>query len=287
MRLFTIILVSQIFIGGILLHFSSNSPDVQHIKHSVKQVLGISLIADDTSSPQSDQPIDTPVPDNPTQPPADNTLNSPNPTDTPTNQFSSPTETQMPSAVNPTTSEVPAEIPTDTPTPEVSQLSPTLEVQSTDTPTPTSAVETNNVSTFSTSILNPEDVVSTPENISSSVVNNAQKEDQLVQGTQDPQQKATLLTNFADNSLPTISDNLKSQDFSTVSYLVQRLSADVEQTQSIVSNTNNAITNQQVKQKLATFCNQADSSLKTQQLQVPENLEQDIEIVRGDCLITQ
>ncbi|HET9947201.1 MAG TPA: hypothetical protein VFQ63_04020 [Patescibacteria group bacterium] len=264
----------QIFTLTLLLNFSSSTPLMQNTKHSPKHVLGLSILADDTTP--VDQPTDTPAADIPTDTPVPDTS-----ANTTSNNSVTPVDTISPtgdnSSVEPTSVPAPTEAPiSDTP-------SPTSDTSGSDQPTPLPTdVSGGNASSDTNPILNQDDVIATPESINPDIVSQAEAEDKKVDETTGPQ-KTELLTHFSEGVVQSISDNLKAEDFSTTSYLVQRLLSNVNQTQTIISTTGNF----RDKQKLTSFCKQADLDLKAQQLQVPENLEQDIEIVRGDCLTTQ
>lgn len=268
MPLLALALVIQILIGGVLLYTPPNSPPARAIRHSLKQVLGTSLLA------QDDTPTDTPTPDQTTQP---------TDTPTPTDQSITPTETASPTPqevqpitpeTQPTTQENPTMIPAE---PSLS-TNPTLISFPEDT-LPITSETVNPV------VMNPDDAINNTDNIASPLVDTAKKEDDLL-AKASPEDKTNLLVSFSNEDVRKINTNLASNSFASTAFLTQRLADNLVQAQRVLD-TSQSPNTQAMKQTLRNFCQQTDSQLKTQQLQVPENLEQDIEIARGTCIILQ
>lgn len=268
MRIFVFILILQVFLAGTFLNLSNTNTGVHSFKYSIRQVLGTSFFADDVV-PLSDQPTDT------------STLEVPVETAVPV-QNDTPTPSSSNELINSTP--VPGGA-TDIPTPlsETPSFSSANQIENTSTSTDIMSQDQNY--SFNNNILNPEDIAISSENINTSVITHTNNEDEILDKTVDPSKKVALLSDSAEFTVKNISASLKSKDLSTTSYLVQRLVSGVEQAQLILGA--NSINTQKAKQQFKTFCEKADFDLKTQQLQVPENLEQDMEIARGICLATQ
>lgn len=336
MQALLFLLVTQLVFGAVVLNASPNSHQATQIRHVVRQVLGSSVIADDTSV--TDTGSDTPTPDqssNPSdtsapQPTVDETSSipdnpasdqlSPTPQDTPADQQMSdseitpsptpsaidemdttptPTDTssqdQITPIVTPDQNAIPSssltEIPTGEVTPEDTNLSPqpTLSEdngQQTSTVTP----NTDNANMLDTSssvaVTNQDSLIANPQEISDSATQTAKQEDLTLTPSQAPQQKENNLITFAGNNIASLDNSLRQNDFSTSSFLTQRLSDQIDQTQQVLHTVSQADYTAD-KEKLAAFCKQADLTLKTQQLVVPEDMEQDIVIARAKCLATQ
>lgn len=293
MQVFAIILAMQIIIGGIILNTSSNSSPAKSVRHSIKQVLGSSLLAQDatpTDTPTPDQPTDTPTPDQ-TQPtdtpiPTEQPTDTPAVADTPTPDQIQPTDTPtLPPTedISPTpTQEQNTPSPIDTIIPSIDQISPTSTSESDTIPTSDSSLPPQ----INAVIINPSDVLTNTDNINQSAINISNRQDEALALAVTPQEKTNLLISSAQNNVQEITTNLVSNDFTTTSFLTQRLVGELTQTQQVVQAAP-AINQNQLQQEAKAFCQKVDFSLKTQQLQVPEELEQDIEIARGTCLNIQ
>lgn len=137
----------------------------------------------------------------------------------------------------------------------------------------------------SQAVITGNDMISGPvENIDDKVEQEAAAQDQKLEQTKTPEEKATLSINFAQESVKSAERSLKKDDIQTTAYVVQRISDQIDAAASNAQKSNNP----KVLQNLSGFCQQADFSLRTQQLAVSEEMAQDFEIVRGKCLnITQ
>lgn len=318
MRLFAVIAVMQIIIAGLVLHTSVNSSSAKIARSSIKQVLGTSLIADDsvpTDTP-ADQPTDTSVPDqqttsNPTNTPVSDQVTPPQVTDQPTTDQSvtAPTDTPIPSS-----SDISNIIPTDTPMPSLpadetgltnssdtsvpapsgemtptsaSSDTPTIETVNTVTPTPenqdASVVDTvnltDNTAPVDSAIVNPDTAVSNLSDIGNQTIQQAQQQDSEISASQPPQQQTQMLLQSAKENVITINDVVQQNAYATESFLAQRVTDEISKAIATSQNAPSAKTLSDVQ----LFCKQADLSLRTEQLLVPQDLEQDIEIARGLC----
>lgn len=292
MRFLPLIIALEIISSSLLLNVSTNSASASRVRHVIKSVLGTSIIAQDvqnTNTSSQDQTAPTPADtsnqpaDTPAQPPDTST---PTPTDTPaadqlntdqTNPSTVPAADQInvqqaPEGNPP--SETPSESPSPTETPQPSEMPTTTEETSSQMQT----VAAGNI------VTNSEDLVSAPEGISSQAENKADQEDKSLENVT-PQQESSLLINYASDKISDINANIKTNDYSTASFLTQRLNDQINQTQNIINTNSSAAP--LAKQNLIKFCDKADLVLKTEQLAVPEELEQDIEIARAKCLNLQ
>jgi len=137
------------------------------------------------------------------------------------------------------------------------------------------------VSQASSTVLTSNNLVEGPaENIDQKVEDNAKKEDEQLRQATTPQEIAILSIDFAKNSIKQIETHLRSDDFSTTSFVAQRLSDQIDNARNQAQKKEGGA----FSQRLKTFCLQADILLRSQQLVVPENNEQDFEIIRGKCL---
>lgn len=137
------------------------------------------------------------------------------------------------------------------------------------------------VSQASTTVLNSNDIIGGPaETVDKKSVEMSQKQDEQIAKANTPAETATLSIDFAKDSVREVEHNIRSDDFSTASFVTQRLSDQVdtalEQSQKVGS--------KNLSNQLKSFCKQADLLLRSQQLAVPEEGEQDFEIIRGKCL---
>ncbi len=137
------------------------------------------------------------------------------------------------------------------------------------------------VSQASSTVLTSSNLVEGPaENIDQKVEENAKKEDEQLRQATTPQEIAILSIDFAKDSIKQIETHLRSDDFSTTSFIAQRLIDQIDTARNQAQKTEGGASSQRLK----TFCVQADILLRSQQLVVPENNEQDFEIIRGKCL---
>lgn len=261
-----------------------------------------------TENPASSQSTDktAPADSNNTQPtpaPADTTNSSPtfapattevSPTNSPPEQSNSegPSTDQSNSSNSPSPSETPglfdAEI-NPSPTEQVSRSTPEQQSnasanpqsspESVSSPAPGQA-ESNEIQTQA--VLNPEELINSPDNINSQSVAEAKKEEEQLSQTQDPKEQTKLLVTFAADKVKDMSNFTKSDDFSSTNFAAQRFNSQIDQA---ISNLKKVPKKDQapLKSQLQNFCNQADSVLRTVELSVPEESEQDIQMARGQC----
>lgn len=168
--------------------------------------------------------------------------------------------------------------PTPLPTSQSEQPTPSSNNEPIQEPTPAFDTSQN-----SASVLNPDDIVSSPEHINPEIISSTQNEEEKLSKAQTPLEESKLLIEFAGNAIKNIDKTVKNDDFSSTSFIVSRLN---DQIDDLTDNIQTLPSQQgtQIKKQLNTFCKQADLLLKNQQLSVPEDEEQDIEIIRGKCL---
>ncbi len=263
---------------------------------AAKKVLGQTiLLAEDTTptdtstTPPSDN--SSPAPE-PTPPSADN---NPAPTPAPTDQTSPPETTPTPPAETPQSppEQTPStdQIPSSPTTPEAT--SPATEQVATETiatpeaQPPTETVPPAPEQVASTAgqapILNTDETVANPDQVDTGSKEEAQKEDQTLSTITDPGEKATVLTTFASDKINDIDRFTNAQDFNSTSFANTRLSDQIDQLKTLSAQTP-AANQPNIYQKLSDVCQQANTILRTAQETVPEDIEQDLEITRGQCL---
>ncbi len=251
--LVVIIALELVFAGGIV-GFSS---------HKLPNVLGIHKIAqvDDTSPPPDTSTQDTPstTENNPPDQPSTGESSSP---DSQTNLFEqdiNPTATQKGQEAN-------------------SLSNPESQGH------PNNSVETNTSQTQV--ILSPDDLINSPENIDDKSISKAKKEDDQITQATNPLEQTNLLINFATDKVKDMNNFIKSDDFSSTNFAASRFNEQIHQA---IGNLEKLSPKDQVKLKkqLVNFCNQADQILRTVQLSVPEESEQDLQIARGQCMELQ
>jgi len=131
-------------------------------------------------------------------------------------------------------------------------------------------------------VLSPDDLINSSENINNQSITEAKKEDEQVAQTTDPVTQSQLLINFAADKVKDMSRFTKADDFASANFAAQRFNDQMDQA---ISNLDKVPPQQQgqLKAKLVNFCDQADLTLRTVQLSVPEQSEPDVEIARGQC----
>lgn len=135
-------------------------------------------------------------------------------------------------------------------------------------------------------VTNPDSVLANPQQVDENTMQKAQQENHVLATSQTPQDKVNTLVSFAKDKVINIETSLKQTDYSTTSFLTQRLNDQLDQTVQALSTVPQGQSNK-AKQYLQAFCNKADLALKTEQISVPEDLEQDVIIARGKCLELQ
>lgn len=326
MQLLIVLLIVQILFAGTILNTSTNSKQAVVVRHTLKKVLGAStfLAQDDSSpdqspsdqstSPSNDQgqPTTQPNDSSQTTPPSEQTPPRDQITTAPAEQTTEPIPTAAPtpaktfdvnSQQNPSQNSTsnspdtslleevtPTAFPSAEPQSELISPSPTSSENASTFPDTTALTATSPDlinSSASVAVTDPSSLIANPQQIDETVMQKAKEEDQVLAQPHTPQQAATTLISFAKDKVIGIDTSLKTNDFATSSFLTQRLNEQLDQATQAVNNVSSPQT-VQAKQSLQAFCKQADLALKTEQISVPEDLEQDVIIVRGKCLdITQ
>ncbi len=132
----------------------------------------------------------------------------------------------------------------------------------------------------------PEGVIADVSRIDTETIEKARIEDSQLANIEAPEAKTELLINFANESVDDINTSLEKNSFSGVNFIVQRLD---DQITNALNQLEQVAPDQQLalKEKIQKFSQEADRDLRNQQLVVPEDLEQDMEIVRGRLLLLQ
>ncbi len=133
------------------------------------------------------------------------------------------------------------------------------------------------------SVLNPSDFLNSQESINQQAIDEAKTEDEQIRQVSDPGEQTKLLISFAVDKVKDINNSIKNDDFASTNFASQRFDADIDRA---VANLQNLPPDQskQLKKQLINFCTQADFILRSAELSVPEEVEQDLEINRAKCL---
>lgn len=290
-----IIIVLELVLSTSILGLSSYPQTLNKAKHKISNVLGVEKSAqvDDnansSSTPADNSSVETSSQTNDstaTPPPAEST-NAPEPSSTSSPQEPSLT-TPVPEPSNlPSVTNQNSEAPIDTPLFEQKiNPSPTGESQgSTTNPQPGEKPPSNNRSenvTQTQAVLNPDDLITSSDNINIQSVTEAKKEDEQLNQISDPKEQTQTLITFATDKVRDMSSFSKSDDFSSTNFAASRFN---EQIDKAINNLDKLPKQDQVKlrQQLVSFCSQADQVLRTVELSVPQKSEQDIQMARGQC----
>lgn len=264
--------------------------------HKISNVLGIHKIAQvndsaaapDTSAPSA--PADTSSTNTSSQP-ADNASSVPAGSETNGSESSTSPSSQEPTSTTQTSQD--SSTPADTKPLFEQDLNPSPNPQgpegtAANAPAPSSAeispapnpVET--IVTQTQAVLSADDLINSPENISSKSIDEAKKEDDTIDQTTNPVEQNKLLINFATDKVKDMSNFTKSDDFASTNFAASRFNDQIDKA---IGNLENLPAKDQVKLKkqLVNFCSQADKVLRTIELSVPQESEQDIQIARGQC----
>lgn len=136
------------------------------------------------------------------------------------------------------------------------------------------------------SVLDPNDLLNSVENINQQSIDEAKKEEDQISQTADPADQTKLLINFAADKVKDVNNSIKNDDFASTNFASQRFNEQIDQA---VDNLQNLPPekSRQLQKQLVNFCSQTDYVLKTAELSVPEEAEQDLEINRAKCLSLQ
>lgn len=246
-----------------------------HIPHPA-HVLGVKLLADEAATAPADVSA-TPAPPGNLAPLAPTTDTTP-PRDTST---AVPAATDAAPATRPgavpgqnTSGAIP---PTDQP-PAV----PSVNSQPTDVPKEDSSSVFSS-SAQSQAVLNPTELLNTPENISDQTVKEVTTEETRLAQAQTPSEKTQLLLTFAQDKVHDVAMTAQNGSFADTHFANQRLQ---DQLTTIIDAVKNLPPQQAVQAQatLVKVCSTADPLLRTSQLLVPEASEQDLAINRGICM---
>lgn len=136
-----------------------------------------------------------------------------------------------------------------------------------------------------TALVDATQLLSSLEYIPEEVANKAKVEEEEISKASTGQDKTTLLLTYVQDKVNQINLTSDQNDFASANFAALRLTDQVQKLQDIISSLppNQSL---QLNKQLQNFCKRSDFSLKTNQLIVPEESEQDLEIARGQCLST-
>jgi len=137
-----------------------------------------------------------------------------------------------------------------------------------------------------TALLNAAETINNPDHIDPKSVEEIKTEEVKIDQAKTPEEKTSLLIDFAKDKVKDINSSTDNNDFATTLFATQRLTDQIRKAQDTIQQLPPDKKTNLTKQ-LASFCRQADLLLRSNQLSVPEDIEQDIEIGRGKCLEVQ
>ncbi len=122
-----------------------------------------------------------------------------------------------------------------------------------------------------------------PENIGQTYVDKGQNEDGQLAQVETPAEAIPLLIDSANDNVNDVGDLIENGDFTSTNFTLQRINEQVDQALAYLGSLDSQ-KSAPLKKALIKFSEEADSMFRWQQLVVPENLEQDFEISRGQFL---
>lgn len=248
-------------------------------------VLGVQIAQDTATTDQSTQAQQDqspqPTPDQNQQP--DSTpVDTQSPTDTqspaPTPIDQAPTDLlQSPQIATPTESPTGIVV---SPSPDLTNgtgESPSHQEQTTQT-----TEEQMQFNTQLTVALNASELTTSPDYISANTVQEMQNEDQVLNSQTTPEDQTAKLLQFSQDKVQAINKLSNSDNFASADFVTQRLNDQIDQ---IEENLKRLPQGQIIiaKTRLENICQFADPILRTSETSAPDELEQDMEITRGNC----
>ncbi len=286
MTVLPIIIVAEIITATLFLNFSFDRPLIK-TANQASDVLGVAKIAqvyDPVPNEPTEEPSPTAAPQENQPTPLQETVKEPIllPTALATDEQNLFRESNATPNTNAPQSEKPSLLDQilNPPTPSVS------EQNNGNAPIPLPSEEQSLQVLQTMSLLNPADLISSPENINHESIEEAQKEEKKLAEAQTPAEQTELLIHFAKDKVRDIDTFLRIDDFASTNFAVQRLSLDIDKALETIQ-TMPLFQQFSLKKQLTSFCKQADEILRSAELLVPEESEQDIEMSRGACLNSQ
>lgn len=260
-----VILVFQLTLSIFLLSHPSINQQANQ-----RKVLGITKLAQDTTSDTSNGPTQDTSSESPS-PASDVTSNNQaNPTDQSQNN---PTPTESPNSSMP---DVTNQIFNSSSPSSENPLFPSSNPQSANQP------EANQHDS-SGIVLNPDETTSNPDNVNPATVKEAQEQDKNLDEANTPEVKADISIANALKEVKQIDRSVTQDNFADVNFVSQRFSNQIDETLNIIAQLpSDKAAN--LKQSLKSFCSQANLVLQSVQLSVPEESEPDLELDRAKCL---
>jgi len=124
------------------------------------------------------------------------------------------------------------------------------------------------------------------DNIAPAEVDKAQSEDAQMAQITTPEESVSLLIDLVGNKTDDISNLTENSDFTTTTFVAQRIDNQIDQALAELGGLSPEASSP-LKEKLIQFSEIAEPIFRSEQLVVPDNLEQDFEIIRGKLLNIQ
>lgn len=122
--------------------------------------------------------------------------------------------------------------------------------------------------------------------LSDQTVNEVKEEEQNLEKATTPAEQTTVLLQNADNNVKLLDSNLKKNDFDDVSFNAVRLNDQIDKSLDTIQQLP-PLEAEQLRTKIETVCKNAENALRPEQLVVPEDVEESLEITRGTCMALQ
>ncbi len=302
MQFLPILLAAQIFLAGFTLDTPSQLKQTSFLQQGARYILGVSTIAEDilppdptpssdetssdqNSPPQSSNSSDSQNSSINTAPNTSDSSNSPQNSTTDQNTSSDAQDNGLMNAANKASEDQSAQIQPqeNQPKDQAQEVTSVHQPSSPDASAIESLVPLTDmpIAQASTTVLTSLEIVNGPaEETDHKAEEKAQKQDEAFSKALTPQEQTTLSIGFAKDTIKDLEQHIKSDDFATTTFEVQRLTSNID---TFLENSQKS-QSVNVQNSAKTFCKQADILLKTQQLAVPEEAEQDFEIARAKCM---
>ncbi len=150
----------------------------------------------------------------------------------------------------------------------------------------TAASKTETFSSEEIKELNEAGLFENPENVAEPVTEKAVAEDEQLAQIITPAEETESLINFAGQKDEEISALTEAGDFTTTDFVVQRINDQLDQALNNIGSLS-AEDAAPLKEAIAALADKAEPVFRAEQLVVPEDLEQDLEITRGKFLNIQ
>jgi len=117
-------------------------------------------------------------------------------------------------------------------------------------------------------------------------VNEVTQEEQQLEKATTPEEQTAVLVQNANSNVQLLETNLKKNDFDDVSFNAVRLNDQIDRALDTIQQLPPAQA-AELRTKIETVCKNTEDVLRPEQLVVPEDVEESLEITRGTCMAIQ